>query len=88
MHFARRDLARNDFAENTVGVGHGLIELNKGVQSFTGRCPFKRTMPSTMRYKNQMETATQANHPGKNINNHKGAVIKYSKAAQITVRMR
>jgi hypothetical protein len=60
----------------------------KGIQSVTGRRPFRRTMPSTMRYKNQMETATQASQPGKNINNHKGAVIKYSNAAQITVRMR
>ena len=40
-------------------------------------------MPSTMRYKNQMETATQANHPGKNINNHKGAVTKYSKCKSL-----
>jgi hypothetical protein len=25
VHFARRDLTRDDFAKNTVGVGHGLI---------------------------------------------------------------
>jgi hypothetical protein len=25
VDFARRNLARDDFAKNTVGVGHGLI---------------------------------------------------------------
>ena len=25
VHLARRNLARNDFAKNTVGVGHGLL---------------------------------------------------------------
>ena len=45
VHLARGNLARNDFAKNTVGVGHGLLEMRKRVQSVTGRCAFKRTMP-------------------------------------------
>jgi hypothetical protein len=39
-----------------------------------GRWAFKRTMPSTMRYKNQMEIATQANQPGNTNKSHKGKV--------------
>jgi hypothetical protein len=32
VHLARRDFARDDFAKNTVSVGHGLLELRKRVQ--------------------------------------------------------
>ena len=89
MDFARGNFARDDFAKNTVVVGHGSIGFKfKKCQSVTGRCPFRRTMPCTMRYRNQMEIATQANQPGKTKKNQSGAVTRYNKAAQITVRMR
>ena len=79
VHLAAGNGACGNFAKNAI-LG--------GVHHSTALLAFMRTMPSTIRYKNQTEISVQAIQPGTSSKNHSGAVTRYSKLAHNSVRMR